>query len=120
MKPTATTTWVFEQQPGTCTGGPFTGAALNPARVLGPALVYDCYWATAFVYVFAELLGGILAALVFLPLYGFGQFGSMFDVRLFNILGLSVPSTLQQQVHCPSLNSSMVYACDVRATEKLR
>ncbi len=25
-------------------GGPLTGAALNPARVLGPALIYNCYW----------------------------------------------------------------------------
>lgn len=25
-------------------GGPLTGAALNPARVFGPALIYNCFW----------------------------------------------------------------------------
>ena len=27
--------------------GPLTGASLNPARVLGPSLIYRCYWNTA-------------------------------------------------------------------------
>lgn len=29
-------------------GGPLTGAALNPARVLGPALIYNCYWSAQY------------------------------------------------------------------------
>lgn len=45
-------------------GGPLTGAALNPARVLGPALIYGCYWNTAFVYIAAEFLGGAIAAVL--------------------------------------------------------
>ncbi|KAL4439446.1 hypothetical protein ABPG77_008775 [Micractinium sp. CCAP 211/92] len=53
-------------------GGPLTGAALNPARVFGPALIYNCYWNTAFVYIFAEYLGGAIAAVLALVLYGPG------------------------------------------------
>ena len=57
-------------------GGRFTGAALNPARVLGPALVFNCYWNTAFVYMAAQFLGALVAALVNIPLYGPGpEFG---------------------------------------------
>lgn len=69
-------------------GGPYTGAALNPARVLGPAMVFHCYWDTVFVYIFAELIGAAIAAALIIPLYGFGQFGSLFDTRLFSALGL--------------------------------
>ncbi|KAK9831439.1 hypothetical protein WJX81_004683 [Elliptochloris bilobata] len=78
-------------------GGPYTGAALNPARVLGPAMVFHCFWDTAMVYVFAQLLGSAVAAALILPLYGFGQFGSLFDMRIFGFLGLSVPSHLRAQ-----------------------
>ena len=53
-------------------GGPYSGAALNPARVLGPSLVFQCYWDTVPVYVTAELLGAFFAALLTMPLYGFG------------------------------------------------
>ena len=53
-------------------GGPYSGAALNPARVLGPSMVFHCYWDTVPVYVTAELLGAFLAALLTMPLYGFG------------------------------------------------
>lgn len=49
-------------------GGPLTGAALNPARVIGPALVYQCYWNTAWIYIVAELLGGAIAAILALML----------------------------------------------------
>lgn len=76
--------------------GPYTGAALNPARVIGPALVFDCFWDTAFLYIFGQLLGGFLAAVLVLPLYGFGQFGSMFDTRILGFLGLRVPHRFQQ------------------------
>ncbi|KAL4437267.1 hypothetical protein ABPG75_004406 [Micractinium tetrahymenae] len=53
-------------------GGPLTGAALNPARVFGPALIYNCYWNTAFVYIVVEYLGGAIAAVLALMLYGPG------------------------------------------------
>jgi aquaporin TIP len=63
------------------TGGGFTGAALNPARVLGPALVYGCYWGAVPAYIAAELLGGIAAALISWPLYGTGlQLGRWWDM----------------------------------------
>ncbi len=45
-------------------GGPLTGASLNPARTLGPAIVagrLDQAW----VYVLATILGGIVAALLY-------------------------------------------------------
>lgn len=45
-------------------GGPLTGASLNPARTLGPAIVsgqFDNIW----VYLVGTPLGGILAALVY-------------------------------------------------------
>lgn len=78
-------------------GGQFTGAALNPARVLGPAIVFHCYWDTAFIYVFGELFGGLLAAIIVLPLYGFGQFGSLLDTRLCSALGIKIPEKHQHR-----------------------
>ena len=35
-------------------------------------MVFHCYWDTVPVYVTAELLGALLAALLTMPLYGFG------------------------------------------------
>ncbi len=55
-------------------GGPMTGAALNPARVLGPSIVYRCYWSTVPVYVIAQYMAGCLAALLCLPVYGAGVY----------------------------------------------
>lgn len=51
--------------------GPFTGAALNPARVLGSYLVFNCpndkY---VFFYIIGEMLAGAMVPLVIMPWYG--------------------------------------------------
>lgn len=45
-------------------GGPFTGAALNPARVLGPALA-SWHWANHGVYWVGPLAGGAVGAAIY-------------------------------------------------------
>lgn len=91
-------------------GGQFTGAALNPARVLGPAIVFHCYWNSAFVYVFGELFGGLLAAVIVLPLYGFGQFGSLLDTRVCSSLGIKIPDKHQHRCALLLLSPAVVLA----------
>jgi hypothetical protein len=56
------------------TGGRFSGGAMNPARVLGPAIASGgCgSWTVVFVYVGGQTLGGVIAALLSAPLYGTG------------------------------------------------
>jgi MIP family channel proteins len=49
-------------------GGPFTGAAMNPARAFGPELVGG-HWDDAWVWYLGPALGGILAALAYELLY---------------------------------------------------
>jgi aquaporin TIP len=49
-------------------GGPFTGAAMNPARAFGPQLV-GSHWAHWWVWYAGPLVGGALAALVYELLY---------------------------------------------------
>jgi glycerol uptake facilitator-like aquaporin len=44
-------------------GGPLTGAAANPARAFGPALVSG-QWVAHSVYWIGPLLGGIVAGLI--------------------------------------------------------
>ena len=43
-------------------GGPYTGAALNFARVLGPAVVNGCGWSTVWIYLLAHVTAVALAA----------------------------------------------------------
>lgn len=51
--------------------GNFTGAALNPARVLGSYIVFGCVSGTQVgCYIAGEILGAIAASLVILPWYG--------------------------------------------------
>ena len=45
-------------------GGPLTGAAMNPARALGPALV-DGFWDDQVVYWAGPIIGAVLAALFY-------------------------------------------------------
>jgi aquaporin TIP len=49
-------------------GGPFTGAAMNPARAFGPELVEND-WSNAWVWYVGPVLGGVLAALAYEWLY---------------------------------------------------
>jgi aquaporin TIP len=49
-------------------GGPLTGAAMNPARALGPELVQNI-WDDFWVYIVGPLLGSAAAALLYDTLY---------------------------------------------------
>lgn len=49
-------------------GGPFTGAAMNPARAFGPQLVQNV-WSNWWVWYIGPLVGGALAALAYEWLY---------------------------------------------------
>lgn len=44
-------------------GGPFTGAAMNPARAFGPAAISG-YWVNHWVYWAAPMMGAVLAVLI--------------------------------------------------------
>jgi len=52
-------------------GGPFTGAAMNPARAIGPAIA-SLDFANWYVYWIGPIVGGIIAALI----YHYGILGS--------------------------------------------
>jgi MIP family channel proteins len=49
-------------------GGPFTGAAMNPARAFGPQLI-GAYWSHAWVWYAGPVLGAAVAAAVYELLY---------------------------------------------------
>ena len=49
-------------------GGPFTGAAMNPARAFGPQLVGD-HWTNGWIWYAGPFVGGAAAALLYELLY---------------------------------------------------
>ena len=49
------------------------GGALNPARALGPSIVFNCRWQETWIYVVGEIVGGVLGGICSLPLYGRGK-----------------------------------------------
>lgn len=53
---------------GSLFGGPFTGAAMNPARAFGPALAAP-HWQNQGVYWVGTLFGGIIAAFLYERLF---------------------------------------------------
>ncbi len=54
------------------TGGKWTGAALNPARVIGPTAAFGCGKDVWWIYVLAQLLAAVLACGVFAFVSGWG------------------------------------------------
>jgi aquaporin TIP len=50
-------------------GGPLTGAAMNPARALGPELVYRVWESYTWIYYAGPAVGGVLAAILYEVLY---------------------------------------------------
>lgn len=54
------------------TGAKWTGAALNPARVVGPAVVFRCSGSYWWHYVLAEIVAAVLACCVFAFVSGWG------------------------------------------------
>lgn len=54
--------------------GPWTGAALNPARVLGSPAVFNCGNKNKIVYyILGEIAGALAAVLAIIPWYGIGK-----------------------------------------------
>lgn len=53
--------------------GPFTGGAMNPARVLGSPIVFDCPYTKLHIYILGEIAGAIAATLTIIPWYGISK-----------------------------------------------
>ena len=53
--------------------GPFTGAPLNPARLVGPAVVFLCNWRSFWLWTVAEVLAALAAAAFAAGSFGVGD-----------------------------------------------
>lgn len=67
------------------TGGKWTGAALNPARVIGPLAVFRCGQNVAWIYVMAQLLAAVLACSIFAFVSGWGPLSPLTSMQQLNL-----------------------------------
>jgi len=45
-------------------GSQFTGTAINPARALGPAIVFHCHWNVIWLYVIAGMFAAAISVAI--------------------------------------------------------
>lgn len=62
-------------------GGQYTGGALNPARVLGPAIVFQCGGDVWWIYILGQVVAAVLACCVFACVSGLGELNPWMGVR---------------------------------------
>ena len=72
-------------------GGQYTGAALNPARVIGPLAVFKCGTDVAGLYIAGQLTAAVLACSVFGFVSGWGPLNPYTSTKEF---GLSWPEAI--------------------------
>lgn len=81
-----------------CAGGKYTGAAINPARLIAPAIVFLCTPQKAFwFYLIGEIVGAMIAAIVATGTFG-AEAATPFDdgsALLFGSSALQPPSLLR-------------------------
>ena len=58
--------------PSRVTGGKYTGAALNPARVIGPLAVFKCGANIFWIYLLAQIVAAVGACAIFAFVSGWG------------------------------------------------
>jgi len=71
-------------------GGQYTGAALNPARVIGPRAVFLCGQWVGWIYIVAHITAAVLACSVFVLVSGLGPLNPYASIGR---LGLTVPES---------------------------
>jgi glycerol uptake facilitator-like aquaporin len=86
--------------------GPFTGGALNPARVLGSMIVFNCpnAW-TSFYYITGELVAGIIVPLFIIPWYGVCPTAWYFNLTPENNIKTFLKTHQRYDLHLPSIKS---------------
>lgn len=69
-------------------GGQYTGAALNPARVFGPLAVFGCGVDIAWIYILGQAAAAFLSCCVFACVSGFGPLNPFIATRTFGLNAL--------------------------------
>lgn len=98
-----------------CAGGKYTGAAINPARLIAPAIVFFCTPQKAFwFYLIGEIVGAMIAAIVATGTFG-AETATPFDdgsALLFGSSALQPPSHLHVlHIRCLSFATFKCLSC---------